>query len=85
MFDTCFCIHIFWLCVEYLNSDIFFVVTRTWDLGVLGGNTSTAPKPTSDDPAGVSDADARSAEEMADSVLLDSPLPDAEEEEEQRQ
>jgi len=64
---------------------MFFCSNSNLGSGGSGGNTSTAPKPTSDDPAGVSDADARSAEEMADSVLLDSPLPDAEEEEERRQ
>ena len=45
------------------------------------GNTSTALKRTSNDLACVTEADARSVEEMADSMLLDSPLPDTEEEE----
>ena len=53
--------------------------------GGSSGSTSAAPKPTSDDLAGVTDAGARSAEEMADSMLLDSPLPDAEKEEQKRQ
>ena len=46
-----------------------------------GGSASAAPQPLNDDPAGVSEADAQSAEEMANSMLLDSPLPDAGEEE----
>ena len=52
-------------------------------LGSVGssGSASAAPKPLNDDPAGVSEADAQSAEEMANSMLLDSPLPDAGEEE----
>ena len=45
-----------------------------------GGSASAAPKPSNDDPVGVSEADAQSAEEMANFMLLDSPLPDAEEE-----
>ena len=48
-----------------------------------GGSTSTAPKPSNEDPAGVTDVDARAAEEMADSMLRDSPIPKTEEEHKQ--
>ena len=41
-----------------------------------GGSTSTAPKPSTEDPASTANADAREAEEMANSMLLNSPLPD---------
>ena len=50
-----------------------------------GGSTSTAPKPSTEDPTSIADLDARSAKEMADSMLRDSPLPDVEEEGERRQ
>ena len=50
-----------------------------------GGSTSTAPKPSTEDPTNIADLDARSAKEMADSMLRDSPLPDVEEEGERRQ
>ena len=50
-----------------------------------GGSTSTAPKPSTEDPTSIADPDARSAKEMADSMLRDSPLPDVEEEGERRQ
>ena len=48
-----------------------------------GGNTSTALKSTTEEPASTADADAREAEAMADSMLRDSPLPEREEEEKQ--
>ena len=49
-----------------------------------GGSTSTAPKPSTEDPTSTANADAREAEEMANSMLWDSPTPDAEEEGERR-
>ena len=48
-----------------------------------GGNTSTALKSTTEEPASTADADAREAEAMADSMLRDLPLPEREEEEKQ--
>ena len=48
-----------------------------------GGSTSAAPKPSNEDPAGVTDVDAHAAEEMADSMLRDSPIPETEEERKQ--
>lgn len=52
---------------------------------ILGsvGSTSAAPKPSNEDPAGVTDVDARAAEEMADYTLRDSPIPETEEERKQ--
>ena len=50
------------------------------EAGESGGSTSTAPKPSSEDPTSTTDADARAAEEMADSMLRDSPFPETEEE-----
>ena len=47
--------------------------------GGSGSDTSAAPKPPNNVPADGPDVDARSAEEMADSMLLDLPLPDEEE------
>ena len=38
------------------------------------------PKPSSEDPTSTTDVDARVAEEMADSMLRDSPFPETEEE-----
>ena len=51
-----------------------------WSCG-SGGSTSATPKAA----AGVSETDAQSAEEMVNSMLLDSLLPDAEEEERRKQ
>ena len=48
-----------------------------------GGNTSTALKSTTEEPACTADADAREAEAMADSMLRDSPIPETEEEHKQ--
>ena len=45
-----------------------------------GGSTSAAPKPTSEDHAGVHDVDARTTKEMVDSTLRDSPFPETEDE-----
>jgi len=45
-----------------------------------GGSTSTTPKPSTEDPMSTADADARAVEEMADSMLWDSPIPEMEEE-----
>lgn len=49
------------------------------EAGEPGGSTSTAPKPSSEDPTSTTDADARATEEMADSMLRDSPVPEIEE------
>jgi len=51
--------------------------------GGSGGSTSTAPKPLAKDPAGAIDMDACAAEEMANSMLRDSPVPDIEGEQKQ--
>ena len=48
-----------------------------------GGSTSTTPKPSTEDPMSTADADARAVEEMADSMLWDSPIPETEEERKQ--
>ena len=48
--------------------------------GGSGGSTSTAPKPSGEDPTSTAEADARAAEEMVDSMLRDSPIPETEEE-----
>ncbi|XP_039827213.1 uncharacterized protein LOC120688934 [Panicum virgatum] len=48
-------------------------------------DTSAAPKPTNNVPEGVPDVDTRSAEEVADSMLLGSSLPGAEEERRQQE
>ena len=53
--------------------------------GGSGGSTSTAPKPSTEDPTSVADADTRAAEEMADSLLRDSPIPETEEEEKRQE
>ena len=44
-----------------------------------GGSASAAPKPSIEDPTSVDDADTRATEEMADSMLRDSPIPEIEE------
>ena len=48
--------------------------------GGSGGSTSIAPKPSSEDPMSTANPDARAAEEMAISMLWDSPIPETEEE-----
>ena len=50
-----------------------------------GGSTSSAPKPSTEEPASTADANAHEAEVMADSMLWDWPIPDAEEGGEKRQ
>jgi len=40
--------------------------------------TSSAPKPLKEEPPSTSDADARAAEDMVNSILRDSPTPDTE-------
>ena len=50
-----------------------------------GGNTSTALKSTTEEPASTADADAREAEDMVNAMLWDWPIPDAVEGGEKRQ
>ena len=53
------------------------------ETGGSGGSTSSAPKPSSEDLTSTAEVDARAAEEMADSMLRDSPIPKTEEEHKQ--
>ena len=48
-------------------------------VGGSGDSMSAAPKHTEEVPKDVPDTDTQSAEEMADSMLMDFPLPDVEE------
>ena len=53
------------------------------EAGESGGSTSTASEPSGENPMSTAEADARAVEEMADSMLHDSPILETEEERKQ--